>query len=51
MLDRKPAELGPGGFAVMGSRMLNQFTCVAPSGCLMVAAFDAPYDIFWGKGH
>lgn len=51
MLDRKPAELGPGGFAVMGSRMPHQFTCVAPSGCLMVVAFDAPYDIFWGKGH
>jgi hypothetical protein len=50
MLDHKaPARLGPGGFAVMGSRMPHQFTCLARPGCLMVVAFDGPYDIFWGK--
>jgi quercetin dioxygenase-like cupin family protein len=49
MLDHTPARLGPGGFAVMGSRMPHQFTCVARLGCLMIVAFDSPYDIFWGK--
>jgi hypothetical protein len=50
MLDHKPSRLGPGGFAVMGSRMPHQFTCLAPE-CLMVVAFDGPYDIFWGNGN
>jgi quercetin dioxygenase-like cupin family protein len=50
MLDHKPTHLGPGGFAVMGSRMPHQFTCLARPGCLMIVAFDGPYDIFWGKG-
>ena len=50
MLDHKPARLGPGGFAVMGSRMPHQFTCLARHGCLMIVAFDGQYDIFWGRG-
>jgi hypothetical protein len=50
MLDHEPTRLGPGGFAVMGSRMPHQFTCAARPRCLMVIAFDGPYDIFWGKG-
>jgi quercetin dioxygenase-like cupin family protein len=50
MLDHEPARLGPGGFAVMGSRMPHQFTCLARPGCLMFVAFDGPYDIFWGRG-
>jgi hypothetical protein len=50
MLEHKSARLGAGGFAVMGSRMPHQFTCRARLGCLMIVAFDGPYDIFWGKG-
>jgi anti-sigma factor ChrR (cupin superfamily) len=50
MLNHKPARLGLGGFAVMGSQMPHQFTCLARPGCLMIVAFDGPYDIFWGKG-
>ena len=35
MLDHKSSRLGPGGFAVMGSRMPHQLTCVAQEGsCL-----------------
>ena len=50
MLDHKAARLGPGGFAVMGHRMPHQFTCLSRPGCVMVVAFDGPYDIFWGQG-
>jgi quercetin dioxygenase-like cupin family protein len=50
MTDQKPTRLGPGGFAVMGSRMPHQFTCQGKSPCLMFVAFDRAYDIFWGKG-
>jgi hypothetical protein len=50
MADQKPTRLGPGGFAVMGSRMPHQFTCQSKSPCLMFVAFDRAYDIFWGKG-
>jgi hypothetical protein len=50
MADQKPTRLGPGGFAVMGSRMPHQFTCQGKSPCLMFVAFDRAYDIFWGKG-
>jgi quercetin dioxygenase-like cupin family protein len=50
MADHRPTRLGPGGFAIMGSRMPHQFTCQAKSACLMVVAFDRAYDIFWGKG-
>jgi quercetin dioxygenase-like cupin family protein len=50
MLNHEPTRLGPGGFAVMGSQMPHQFTCLARSGCLLIVAFDGPYDIFWGKG-
>lgn len=49
MLDHTPTRLGPGGFAVMESRMPHQFTCLARPGCLMIVVFDGPYDIFWGK--
>jgi quercetin dioxygenase-like cupin family protein len=50
MLNHEPTRLGPGGFAVMGSQMPHQFTCLAGPGCLLIVAFDGPYDIFWGKG-
>ena len=50
MADHRPTRLGPGGFAIMGSRMPHQFTCQGKSACLMVVAFDRAYDIFWGKG-
>src|ERR1700747_2966578 len=50
MADHRPTRLGPGGFAVMGSRMPHQFTCQGKSACLMGVAFDRAYDIFWGKG-
>ena len=50
MTDHPPTRLGPGGFAMMGSRMPHQFTCQGKSACLMFVAFDRAYDIFWGKG-
>lgn len=50
MLDHAPAQLGPGGFAMMGSHMPHQFTCRNKSGCLMFITFDRAYDIKWGKG-
>ena len=50
MTDHPPTRLGPGGFAIMGSRMPHQFTCQGKSACLMIVAFDRAYDIYWGKG-
>ena len=50
MADQQPTRLGPGGFAVMGGRMPHQFTCQSQVACLMIIAFDRPYDIYWGKG-
>ncbi len=45
MLDDTPAQLGPGGFAMMSSRMPHQFTCRSKAGCLMFITFDGAYDI------
>jgi hypothetical protein len=42
--------LGAGGFAMMPGRVAHQFTCRGRDGCLMFVAFDAAYDISWGKG-
>ena len=50
MTDHRPTRLGPGGFAIMGSRMPHQFTCQGKSACLMTVAFDRAYHIYWGKG-
>jgi quercetin dioxygenase-like cupin family protein len=50
MTDHRPTRLGPGGFAMMGSRMPHQFTCQGKSACVMIVTFDRAYDIFWGKG-
>lgn len=50
MIDHPPTRLGPGGFAMMASDMPHQFSCQGKSTCLMVVAFDRPYDIRWGKG-
>jgi mannose-6-phosphate isomerase-like protein (cupin superfamily) len=50
MTDHPPTRLGPGGFAMMGSRMPHQFSCQGKSACLMIVAFDRAYDIRWGKG-
>ena len=50
MTDHPPTRLGPGGFAMMGSRMPHQFSCQGRSVCLMFVIFDGPYDISWGKG-
>ena len=50
MTDHRPTRLGPGGFAMMGSRMPHQFTCQRKSACVMIVTFDRAYDIFWGKG-
>jgi quercetin dioxygenase-like cupin family protein len=43
------STLGAGGFALMPSKKHHQFSCDSDSGCLMVVAFDRPYDIFWVK--
>jgi anti-sigma factor ChrR (cupin superfamily) len=50
MIGHPSTRLGPGGFAMMGGRMAHQFTCQGKAACLMIVAFDGPYDIFWGKG-
>src|SRR3984893_11717694 len=50
MIDHPPTRLGPGGFAMIASHMPHQFSCQGKSTCLMVVAFDRPYDIRWGKG-
>ena len=50
MIDHPPTRLGPGGFAMMASHMPHRFSCQGKSTCLMIVAFDRPYDIHWGKG-
>ena len=50
MTDHPSTRLGPGGFAIMPSRMAHQFTCQGNSACLMMVVFDRAYDIYWGKG-
>ncbi len=50
MTDHQPTRLGPGGFAMMGSRAPHQFSCRGKSTCLMIVTFDRAYDIRWGKG-
>src|ERR1700738_3151763 len=50
MIDHPSTRLGPGGFALMGSTIPHQFPCQGKSTCLMIVAFDLPYDIHWGKG-
>jgi hypothetical protein len=47
---QQPAQLEPGGFAVMGSHMAHQFACQGTVACVMFIAFDRAYDIKWGKG-
>jgi hypothetical protein len=49
MTDHPPTRLGPGGFAMMGSRMPHQFSCQGRAECLMFITFDRAYDIFWGR--
>jgi mannose-6-phosphate isomerase-like protein (cupin superfamily) len=41
--------LGPGGFAVMGTRMAHQFACRGTAACVMFVTFNRAYDIRWGK--
>jgi mannose-6-phosphate isomerase-like protein (cupin superfamily) len=50
MTDHPPTPLGPGGFAMMSSRMPHQFSCQGEIECLMIVTFDRAYDIRWGKG-
>jgi hypothetical protein len=35
---------------MMASHMPHQFSCQGKATCLMIIAFDRPYDIRWGKG-
>ena len=39
--------LAAGGFAMMPSRAVHQFSCVGAAPCLLTVAFDRKYDIFW----
>lgn len=41
--------LGPGGFAMMPSKVPHWFTCTAKEECLMFVTFDRAYDIVWLK--
>ena len=49
MPGRTPAQLGPGGFAMMGNHIPHQFTCQSKPGWLMFITFDGAYDIKWGQ--
>ena len=44
-----PSSLGPGGFAVMRTKVKHQFSCESKSACIMFVTFDRTYDIFWVK--
>jgi mannose-6-phosphate isomerase-like protein (cupin superfamily) len=50
MTDHDKSQLGPGGFAVMQTRVAHRFACRGKTPCLMIVAFDDSYDIFWGRG-
>lgn len=41
--------LGPGGFAMMPSKVMHWFTCKSQAPCLMFVTFDRKYDIVWAK--
>lgn len=41
--------LGPGGFAMMPSKVPHWFTCTGKEECLMFVTFDRAYDIVWLK--
>lgn len=41
--------LGPGGFALMPSKVKHQFSCKSKNDCVMFVTFDRVYDIFWVK--
>jgi hypothetical protein len=49
MTDHPRTRLGPGGFAVMGTRMAHQFACQGTAACVMFVTFDRAYDIRWLK--
>lgn len=44
-----PHTLGPGGFAMMPSKVKHQFSCKSKSDCIMFVTFDRVYDIYWVK--
>jgi anti-sigma factor ChrR (cupin superfamily) len=48
MTNHPRTQLGPGGFAMMGSHTPHQFSCLGESTCLMIVTFDRVYDIYWG---
>jgi quercetin dioxygenase-like cupin family protein len=49
-MDGMPAHaLGPGGFAIMPSKVKHQFSCQSKTACVMFVTFDRTYDIFWVK--
>jgi hypothetical protein len=43
------AVLEAGGFAEMPGKELHQFSCQEKAECLIIVAFDKPYDIFWAS--
>jgi quercetin dioxygenase-like cupin family protein len=47
-MDGMEAEiLEAGGFAMMPSRRVHQFTCHSPRECSIIVSFDRTYDVHW----
>jgi dienelactone hydrolase len=42
-----PTVLEAGGFADMPGKEIHQFSCKEKQECILIVAFDRPYDIFW----
>jgi quercetin dioxygenase-like cupin family protein len=49
-MDGMPEQtLGPGGFAMMPSKVMHWFTCKSKDICLLFVTFDRTYDVVWAK--
>ena len=49
-MDGMPEQtLGPGGFAMMPSKVMHWFTCKSKVICLLFVTFDRTYDVVWAK--
>jgi mannose-6-phosphate isomerase-like protein (cupin superfamily) len=49
MTGHAAVQLGPGGFAMMQSKVPHRFACNGKAACFMIVVFDGIYDIFWGQ--
>ena len=47
MKGMRSVTLSAGGFAVMPSKAVHSFSCIAKAPCLMAVTFNQKYDLVW----